>query len=186
MKVTAIDRHPRQMLAEPPPGIGRDIGSSGSRARRCEHQPERGDQAGAAFPENGLPPLDARVAVLILHGDHDHEQPEQRPQAKQCSIRAAFHAGIVGIRSRSSLQIVATGKWGQAPFSSETGPDPISIYFASGGPLNSDSSTTSTSSPTPMFVPGSGMPIDTPKSERLNLPRAEKPMRAFGSMGWPA
>src|SRR4051794_29792515 len=44
---------------------------------------------------------------------------------------------------------------------------------ASGGPVNSASTITSTSSNTPIVVPGAGMPYATPKSERFSVPLAE-------------
>src|ERR1044071_2633122 len=62
----------------------------------------------------------------------------------------------------------------------------LSCHFASGGPLNSASTITSTSSNTPMVVPGAGMPYATPKSERFSVPLAENPMRACGSYACPA
>jgi hypothetical protein len=46
---------------------------------------------------------------------------------------------------------------------------------AQAGPENSASMVTSTLSPTPMVVPGWGMPKAIPKPERLNDPWAEKP-----------
>lgn len=64
-------------------------------------------------------------------------------------------------------------------------PDYLESAFAIGGPVNSDSMVTSTRSPTPMLVPASGMPPEIPKSDRRSTPRAEKPMRAWGSIGLP-
>src|SRR5882724_515385 len=53
---------------------------------------------------------------------------------------------------------------------------------ASAGPVNSASIEKSIKSPTPIVVPGAGMPNVIPKSERLNEPCAENPMRACGSI----
>jgi GMP synthase (glutamine-hydrolysing) len=67
-------------------------------------------------------------------------------------------------------------------------PSPQGVVGASAqaGPLNSASTTTSTVSLTPIFVPGAGIPNAIPNSERSSVPCAEKPIRAWGSSGWPA
>lgn len=57
-----------------------------------------------------------------------------------------------------------------------------SFQFAKAGPTNSASMLISMESPTPTVVPGAGIPIVMPNSERLKEPCAEKPIRALGSI----
>ncbi len=65
-------------------------------------------------------------------------------------------------------------------------PSPAAHLVTRGGPVNSASMTTATSSLTPMVVPGAGIPYAIPNSERFSVPCAENPIRALGSIGWPA
>jgi len=55
--------------------------------------------------------------------------------------------------------------------------------LGAGGPLNSDSIVTATWSPMPRLAPATGMPAEMPKSDLRRTPCAEKPTRAWGSMG---
>ncbi len=72
-------RKPRHMTTEPAQGLRKVfVPARGDAA--LQKEPDGRDQAGTAFPEIGLPPLDVPSVPMVLDRDHNHEQPEERPE----------------------------------------------------------------------------------------------------------
>ena len=118
------DRQPHQVLAEPAPADGRGTRPSDSRRAAAAASQHVATQAGAAFPEERLPPLDAGIgrsswtATTIISSQNSAQRANKarllpgfaRPAWRDCKARARPGCQMWQAGNGDTPQLLANGE----------------------------------------------------------------------------